>query len=43
MAELESLRGGGLNVGPPGINGDEEEEEDSPTVNSDDTVTPAES
>ncbi|XP_031708350.1 mutS protein homolog 5 isoform X2 [Anarrhichthys ocellatus] len=33
MAELESLRGGGgLNFGPPGINGDEEEEEDSPTV-----------
>uniref|UniRef100_A0A8C2X1A1 MutS protein homolog 5 n=1 Tax=Cyclopterus lumpus TaxID=8103 RepID=A0A8C2X1A1_CYCLU len=36
MAELESPRGGGgLNVGPPGINGDEETEEDSPTVNSD--------
>uniref|UniRef100_G3P3K3 MutS protein homolog 5 n=1 Tax=Gasterosteus aculeatus aculeatus TaxID=481459 RepID=G3P3K3_GASAC len=35
MAELESLRGGGRggrNFGPPEIPGDEDEEEDSPTV-----------
>lgn len=42
MAELESLRGGGRggrNFGPPEIPGDEDEEEDSPTVNSDATFT----
>lgn len=39
MAALESLRGGGLVFGPPAINGDEEEEEDSPAVSSDITLT----
>lgn len=38
MAALESLRKGGLGFGPLGINGDEEEEEDSPTVSSDVTL-----
>lgn len=38
MAALESPReGGGVVFGPPGIN--EEEEEDSPVVNSDVTLT----
>ncbi|KAF1387904.1 hypothetical protein PFLUV_G00084760 [Perca fluviatilis] len=32
MAALENLRKGGLGFGPLGINGDEEEAEDSPTV-----------
>uniref|UniRef100_A0AAQ5ZNB4 DNA mismatch repair protein MutS core domain-containing protein n=1 Tax=Amphiprion ocellaris TaxID=80972 RepID=A0AAQ5ZNB4_AMPOC len=31
-AALEDLRGGGMGFGPPGLNGDEEEEEDSPAV-----------
>lgn len=33
-ASVEDLRGGGLVLGPPVLNGDEEEEEDSPAVSS---------